>query len=194
MMDNYTYSILNFLFYGYVDLYLFTQNNLEEIANLTVPKNKNKLFALLDKLIKNRLICIKNRQNIFINEISYNKNLQRGQYTVAITSKGGNIVAKNEKIIWKKYCWYAMKIDGKKIKIEIFSHRDKMQSLLKILNSFKNIHYKVYELDYWYPLYWKKLKDGIRIEIEYANDEFNEKILNSLDELCSCRSYTPSIT
>lgn len=139
----------------------------------------------MDQLIKNRLIYIRSRQNIIIKEVFYNKNLQKGQYIVAITPNGGNIVAKKKKIVWKKYCWYAIKIDGKKIKIEIFSHREQKQSLLKLLNSFKNIYYKAYELDYWYPLYWKKLKDGIKIELEYEDDELNKKVISSLDKLCS---------
>lgn len=162
-LTKYEYSILEFLFYCRVDFSFFMRDNLEEKANLILPETKKELMTLLNRLKNLNMIVVKdiygeNRVNDIVN-------MKKGIYSVEISNKAGDIIAKNKKVFWDRYCNYsAIHLDSEYLMVKIELHKNKVNKMLKILDA-DGIKYKVYNLKYWYPLYWKRLKNARTIEV-----------------------------
>ncbi len=187
MLNKYSYSILEFLFFSRVDLTFFMQNNLEEKANLYVPDSKDKLFAVLNRLKNSNLLCVKDiHQDITLKNISYDKNLRKGLYTIEITEKGGDTIYRSKNIPWNEYCNYKVTtIDIDTLKINISLHEKKLDDILEVLDNIKAMKYQVSDLEYWYPLYWKRLKKGKGVELVLNNKQFDDELTPVWDKICS---------
>lgn len=185
VLDQFEYSVLEFLFYCRVDLSFFMKDDLEEKANLYLPKRKDKQIDLLNRLKKSNMLCLKDKYGKIINnKIGYTQNLKKGSYVIEITNKGGEYIAKFKTTSWSQYCNYIVNnINNNYLNIKIFLHENRLEDMLAILNKM-DIDYLIHDMTYWYPLYWKQLKGGKKIEFDVGEKFFNKDLAFMLDEKC----------
>lgn len=184
-LSRYEYSILEFLFYCRVDLSFFMRDNLEEKANLILPDGKEELMALLNRLKNLDMLIIKDiHKENRANDIVYDKNMKKGIYSIEISKKAGDTIAKIQNKSWSSYCDYEIEsLANSNLKVKIYLHINRLNEILKILDTI-NIDYKVSDLEYWYPLYWKKLKGGKIVEMLVSSSLYDSKLDFILDEMC----------